>query len=88
MSAEIQPRFRDFGHCEFCNKCFEDDYFVCVLFDNEKSGAENEKRVFEMCKNCHKKCRTDKAFEKYVTEKAFSMKLGRKLKIKGDRNDK
>ena len=88
MSAEIQPRFRDFGYCEFCDKCFEDDYFVCVLFDNEKSGAENEKRVFKMCKDYREKCRTNRAFEKYATEKAFSMKLGRKLKTKGDINDK
>ena len=35
-----------------------------------------------MCKDCREKCRTDKAFEKYATEKAFSMKLGRKVKIK------
>lgn len=61
---------------------------VHVLFDNEKSGAENEKRVFEMCKNCREKCRTDRVFEKYTTKKAFSMKLGRKLKTKGDINGK
>ena len=79
---DIQPRFRDFGHCEFCGKCFQDVFFVRVLFDNEKASAENEKRVFEMCKNCREKCRTDTEFEKYATEKAFSMKLGRKVKIK------
>lgn len=77
---DIQPRFRDFGHCEFCDKCFQDDYFVPVLFDNEKEGAENELRIFEMCKDCREKCRTDRAFERYATEKAFKLKLGRRIK--------
>lgn len=79
---DIQEMYHDFGHCEFCDKCFQDDFFVRVLFNNEKEGAENEKRVFEMCKNCREKCRTDTAFEKYATEKAFSMKLGRRIKRK------
>ena len=30
----------------------------------------------------------ERIFEKYATEKAFGMKLGRKLKMKGDINDK
>lgn len=79
---DMQKRFRDFARCEFCGKSYQDDFFVRVLFDNEKAGAENEKRVFEMCKDCREKCRTDRAFEKYATEKAFSMKLGRKVRIK------
>lgn len=56
---------------------------ICnVPVDNEKAGAENELRIFEMCKNCREKCRTDRAFERYATEKAFKLKLGRRIKKK------
>ena len=79
---DMQKRFRDFARCEFCGKSYQDDFFETVLFDNEKEGGEKERRIYEMCKNCREKCRTDRTFERYATEKAFSMKLGRKVKIK------
>jgi hypothetical protein len=77
-----QKLCEDFGHCEFCDKCYEDSKFVRVIFDNDKEGKENEKRMFEMCKDCREKCRIDKEYEKYATEKAFKLKLGRRVKVK------
>ncbi len=47
-----QKLYEDFGHCEFCDKCYEDSKFVRVLFCNDKEGAERKYRIFEMCKNC------------------------------------
>lgn len=76
---DMQPRFRDFVVCEFCDKSYPDDEFALVIIDNDKDSEENEKRIYDMCKNCRKKCRTDPAFEKYVTEKAFHLRLGRKM---------
>ena len=43
---DIQEMYHDFGHCEFCDKCFQDDFFVCVLFDNEKSGCRKRTAHF------------------------------------------
>ena len=74
--------FEDFGHCEFCDKCYPDSRFVSVLFNNEKEGAEKQYRIFEMCQDCREKCRTDREYEKYATEKAFTLKLGRRVEIK------
>ena len=57
---------------------------MLMVADMRSRLPASEKCVFEMYKNCREKCRTDRTFEKYTTEKAFNMKLGRKLKIKGD----
>lgn len=78
---DMQPRFRDLAVCEFCGKSYTDDKFVYVLIDNDKDGEENEKRIYEMCENCREKCRNDPIFEKSVTEKAFSLRLGRKVRL-------
>lgn len=76
-----QKLYEDFGHCEFCDKCYEDSKFVRVLFCNDKEGAERKYRIFEMCKTCRDKCKKDKDYEKYATDKAFNLKLGRPVKI-------
>lgn len=78
---DMQTRFRDFLGCEFCGKTYTDDKFVIVVIDNDKSGVENEKRIYEMCENCREKCKRDTAFEKSVTEKVIRLRLGRKIKI-------
>lgn len=77
---DMQTRFRDFQGCEFCGKTYTDDKFKMVLIDNEKDGADNEKRIYEMCIYCREKCKTDPAFEKEVTEKVMNQKLGRRVK--------
>ena len=77
---DMQIRFRDFQGCEFCGKTYTDDKFKMVLIDNEKDGADNEKRIYEMCIYCREKCKADPAFEKEVTEKVMNQKLGRRVK--------
>ena len=76
----MQERFKDFIVCDICDKSYPEDKFKVVLIDNDKDGTDNEKRIYEMCIYCREKCRTDPAFEKEVTEKVMSQKLGRKLK--------
>lgn len=77
---DMQPLFKDWTYCEICEKSYTDDKFVAVVVDNDKIGAENEKRITYICKNCREKCRNDPAFEKSVTEKVFRCNLGRRLK--------
>lgn len=73
---DMQPRFRDWTYCEICEKSYTDDKFVAVVVDNDKSGAENEKRTCYICKNCREKCRTDREYEKTTTEKIFRQRFG------------
>lgn len=73
----IEP---DFQLCEICEKDYPDNEFVYVAVDNDKVGTEHEKRIYSMCKYCREKCRTDSEYEKYVTEKVFNLKLGRRLR--------
>lgn len=77
---DMQTRFRDFEYCDICEKDYTDDKFVAVVVDNDKRGAENEKRTCRICKDCREKCRSDPAFEKSVTKKVFRFHLGRRLK--------
>lgn len=70
-------RAPDFGLCEMCDKTVPDTAFVHVIIDNDKPGEENEKRWYAICSDCRKRCRKEPAFEKYVTEKVFKLKLGR-----------
>lgn len=77
---DMQPRFRDLSYCFFCGKTYTDDKFTPVLIDNDKDGSDNEKRISEMCVYCREKCREEPAFDKYVTEKVFKLKLGRVMR--------
>ena len=70
----------DFTHCEMCDKCYPDNQIVHVKVDNDKQGVMHEVRHYAMCKFCREKCRTDSEYEKYVTDKVFSMNLGRRMK--------
>lgn len=79
---DMQTRFRDFAYCEICEKSYQDDFFVRVLVDNDRTGAENEKRICDICKNCREKCRADPAFDKTTTEKVFNLRLGIRIKQK------
>lgn len=73
----------DYGRCEICGRGnVPDPDFVHVVVDNDKPGEENEKRWYSICKDCHERCRKEPAFEKYVTEKVFKLKLGRVVRIK------
>ena len=75
-------RAPDFVLCEICNKTVPDTAFVHVLVDNDKQGEENEKRYYAMCTDCRERCRNEPAFEKYVTEKVFTMRLGRVVRCR------
>lgn len=78
---DIQELYKDFQGCDICGKAYTDDKFVAVLVDNDKDGAEKEKRICSICTYCREKCRTDPAFEKATTEKVFNLRLGRKIKV-------
>lgn len=81
--SDIQGCYNDYGICTFCGKIYPDNLFVPVLVDNDKTGKAKEYRRYEMCIQCRKKCASDKDFERYVTNKVFTLKLGRKI-IKRD----
>lgn len=70
----------DFCLCEICEKDYPDNKFVHVAVDNEKTGDEHERRWTTICCDCREKCRNDSEYEKFVTEKVFRLKLGRRLK--------
>lgn len=73
----------DYRLCEICGRGnVPDPDFVHVVVDNEKSGAEHEKRWYAICKDCRGRARTDKDYERYITEKVFAMKLGRRVRIR------
>ena len=72
----------DFGLCEICGQTKPDTDFCPVIINNDKPGEENEKRWYEICKDCRERARTDKDYERYITEKVFAMKLGRRVRIK------
>ena len=76
-----QKLYEDFTFCEYCAKTHPDSFFQRIIIDNDKEGAENQKRVFIICHDCRGKCRADKDFEKYVTEKTFRLNLGRRIRI-------
>lgn len=76
----------DFGLCEMCNKTVPDTNFVHVIVNNDNPREENEKRWYEICKDCRERCRNEPAFEKYVTEKVFKLRLGRVVRVR--RKDK
>ena len=72
----------DFGLCEICGQTKPDTDFCPVVVNNDKPGEENEKRWCEICKDCRERCRNEPAFEKYVTEKVFKLRLGRVVRRK------
>ena len=73
----------DYGRCEICERGnIPDPDFVHVVVDNEKPGAEHEKRWYAICKDCRERARTDKDYERYITAKVFAMKLGRRVRIR------
>lgn len=67
----------DFRLCEICGQTKPDTDFCPVIINNDKPGEENEKRLYSICSECRERCRNEPAFEKYVTEKVFKLKLGR-----------
>ena len=71
--------FDDYMLCEICNKDYPLSTFAHVVVDNDKMGEELEKRYCAICSNCREKCRNDTGYEKYVTEKVFKIKLGRRI---------
>ena len=71
-----------YGRCEICGRDVPDTSFVHVIVDNEKKGDENEKRWYAVCKGCRERARTDRDFERYMTEKVFVLKLGRKVRVR------
>ena len=71
----------DFQFCEICEKSYPDNEFVHVLVSNDSDCAVQYRR-YSMCTGCREKCRVDKEYENYVTNKVFKLKLGLLVKIK------
>ena len=69
--------FEDFQLCEICGNDYQDSAFVHVVITSDEDPTQ--KRYYALCKHCREKCRTDAAFEKYVTKKVFTEKLGRRI---------
>lgn len=80
---DIQERFYDFVYCETCGKDCPDNQFRHVVVQEGKSIKPGLARVFGICEDCYKKCQTDEAYDKYVTDFVLSRKLGRLINIKG-----
>lgn len=70
----------DFEQCQICEKDYPDNKFIHVAVDNDKTGAEHEKRWLNICCDCREKCRIDSRYEKFVTDQVFKLKLGRRIK--------
>ena len=73
-------RAYDYERCEICDRTVPDTSFVHVIVDNDKPGAENEKRWYSVCKDCRERARVDRTFDRYLTEKVFALNLGRKVR--------
>lgn len=73
------PIAPDFVLCVYCNHCFEDTEKNIHSILVEKNG---ERRVYIACVHCIKKAKEDPAYDKYMTNKTFEEKLGRRLKNK------
>lgn len=67
----------DFTVCEYCGNKYPDttENMHRILVEHRK-----EKRIFVACVRCIQLARNDKSYDRYMTRKTFTEKLGRALK--------
>lgn len=67
----------DFIVCEYCGKSYADTAENMHRVLIEKDGA---RRIHKACVHCIARAKTEPDYDEYMTNKAFSEKLGRRLK--------
>ena len=74
----------DYMFCEICEKDYPLSTFKHVAVTNGMKGAfeneESEIRYCAICSECREKCKASPAYEQFVTEKVFNLKLGRRIR--------
>lgn len=65
----------DWEYCEMCGEC-KPMPSCPVIVEND----EGKKRYYSMCHECMERCKADSEYERYCTERVFSLKLGRSIK--------